>query len=124
LHAFNANLADALIPGKYLCVDESMNQWLGKGAPNLKKIPRKPHSIGQEFKTVADTTNCCIIQLDFTGDTVDAEFDDQYSSKNIASFCRLTSPWFFSGRMIIADSWFGSPAMVRAMMSHGLYSIM
>ena len=109
---------------KYLCMEESMNQWLGHGMPNLKKAARKPHSTGQEFKFVADTTTCCIIQLDFTGDIVEGEFDDQYSSKNIASVCRLTSPWFFSARTIIADSWFGSSALVRAMKSHGLYSIM
>jgi len=111
LDAFNANLADALSPGRYLCVDESMNQWLGHGMPNLKKIPRKPHPVGQEFKTVADAKTCCIIRLDLTGDSVVKEFDDQYSMKTIATVCRLMSPWFSSGRTIIADSWFGSPTM-------------
>lgn len=101
-----------------------MNQWLGHGMPNLKKIPRKPHPVGQEFKTVADAKTCCIIRLDLTGDSVVKEFDDQYSMKTIATVCRLMSPWFSSGRTIIADSWFGSPTMVRAMKNHGLYSIM
>lgn len=41
-------------PGRYMCVGESMNQWRGQGMPNLKKIPRKPHPIGQEYKTIAD----------------------------------------------------------------------
>lgn len=54
LAEFNTTLSKALEPGKYLCVDESMNQWLGKGMPNLKKVPRKPHPIGQEYKTLAD----------------------------------------------------------------------
>ncbi|KAL1928320.1 hypothetical protein VTP01DRAFT_3236 [Rhizomucor pusillus] len=31
--AYNANLQDALTPDGSLCVDESMNQWLGKGMP-------------------------------------------------------------------------------------------
>ncbi|KAL1933931.1 hypothetical protein VTP01DRAFT_8021 [Rhizomucor pusillus] len=124
LRTYNANLQDALTPGRYLCVDESMNQWLGKGMPNIKKVPRKPHSVGQEYKTVADTTTCCIIQLDFSGDTVLQEFDDRYSHKDIASVCRLTKPWFHPGRTIIADSWFGSPLMVREMKKHGLFSIM
>ncbi|KAL1928506.1 hypothetical protein VTP01DRAFT_2862 [Rhizomucor pusillus] len=43
LWAYNANLQDALTPGRYLSVDESMNQWLGKGKPNIKNFPRKPH---------------------------------------------------------------------------------
>ena len=124
LRAYNDNLVNALTPGKYLCVDESMNQWLGHGMPNLKKIPRKPHSIGQEYKTVADVNTCCIIQLDFSGDTCQREFDDAHRLKTVATTCRLTKPWFYSGRTIIADSWFGSPAMVRAMKQHGLYSIM
>ena len=59
MDAFNDNLADALTPGRYLCVDESMSQSLGYGIPNLKQIPRKPRSIGQEYKTVADVTTCC-----------------------------------------------------------------
>ena len=39
-------MAASLEPGRYLVVDESMNQWLGVGMLNLKKIPRKPHPIG------------------------------------------------------------------------------
>ncbi|GAA5797443.1 hypothetical protein HPULCUR_002827 [Helicostylum pulchrum] len=46
LAAFNETLSKTLEPSKYLCVDESMNQWLGNGMPNLKKVPRKPHPIG------------------------------------------------------------------------------
>lgn len=57
-------------PGKYMCVDETMNQWLGKGMPNLKKVPRKPHSIGQEYKTIADNVTFIILRLDFCGDPV------------------------------------------------------
>lgn len=101
-----------------------MNKWLGRGMPNIKKVPRKPHPVGQEYKTVVDTTTCCIVRLDFTGDNFRRSFDDRYDSKTIASVCRLTQPWFNSGRTISADSWFGSPAMVRAMREHGLYSIM
>ncbi|SAL96397.1 hypothetical protein, partial, partial [Absidia glauca] len=54
LKAFNDHMATTMRPGRYMCVDESMNQWLGEGMPNLKKVPRKPHSIGQEYKTIAD----------------------------------------------------------------------
>lgn len=78
LDAFNDNLVNALTPGKHLCVDESMNQWLGWGMPNLKKVPRKPHSVGQEFKTVAYTKTYCIVRLDITGNDMPKKFDDQH----------------------------------------------
>jgi hypothetical protein len=102
-----------------------MNQWLGHGMPNLKKIPRKPHSIGQEYKTTAETDYCCIIRLDINGDILPQKFEDRDTPKTIASVCRLTEPWFYSGRTIIADSWFGSPKMVRIMRGrYNLFSIM
>lgn len=44
--------------------------------------------------------------------------------KTIVTFCRLTKPWFYSGRTVIADSWFGSPAMIRELTTFRLYSIM
>lgn len=123
LKAFNATLSEALIPGRYLCVDESMNQWLGNGIPNVKKVPRKPHPIGQEFKTLADHDTFCIIQLDTVSDPVKKRYDD--TDRNlIATVKRLTEPWFCSGRTVIGDSWFGSPEMTIALLDRGLHSIM
>jgi hypothetical protein len=104
LDAYNKILKEAIIPGKYLCVDESMNQWLGHGMPNLMKIPRKPHPIGQEWWTVADVQTCYIIRLDITGDSMAKKFDGTYP-KTIATVFRLVEPWFSSGRTVIADSW-------------------
>ncbi|SAL99067.1 hypothetical protein, partial, partial [Absidia glauca] len=68
LTSFNNHVATTMRPGRYMCVDESMNQWLGEGMPNLKKVPRKPHSIGQEYKTIADNVTCIIMRMDFCGD--------------------------------------------------------
>jgi Transposase IS4 len=50
--AFNSNLADAVVPSTYLTVDESMCAWQGKvnKMPYKKKIARKPHPVGLEFK--------------------------------------------------------------------------
>ncbi|KAL9536674.1 hypothetical protein MBANPS3_012460, partial [Mucor bainieri] len=125
IDAYNENLQEVVIPGKYVCVDEFNNQWLSHGMPYLKKIPRKPHSIGQEYKTTADVNTCCIIRLDVSGDKQKKEFDSLYP-KTVATVLRLVKPWFHSGRTVIADSWFGSPAiMIRAVISRGgLYSIM
>ena len=96
LAAFNETLSKALVPGKYLCIDESMNQSIGSGMPNLKKVPRKPHPIGQEFKTFADNHNYCILQLDTVSDKVPKEFDD-VDRNLVTTVKRLCNPWFTSG---------------------------
>ena len=125
LEAFNEHLVSCLEPGKYLVIDESMNQWLGIGMPNVKKVPRKPHPIGQEFKTVADYHTNCILQLDTQCDDFPKEFDDMYGVRsNLATVKRLVKPWFFSGRTLTADSWFGSVNVVDMLMSVGLFAIM
>jgi len=42
--AFNDNLVNAVLPGPYLCIDESMCQWMGKvdKGPFQQKISRNP----------------------------------------------------------------------------------
>ncbi|CAG8716111.1 44056_t:CDS:2, partial [Gigaspora margarita] len=64
--AFNDNLSHAITPGSYLCIDESMCQWMGKidKGPFQRKIPRKPHPIGCEFKAVADAQANLFLRLD------------------------------------------------------------
>lgn len=125
IEAFNNHMEKCVTPGKYLVIDESMNQWLGTGMPNLKKVPRKPHPIGQEFKTLADHHSYCILRLDTVSDPKSKEFDqDPGMRKLTATVKRLVKPWFGSGRTVIADSWFGSPEMTRMLLDLGLYSIM
>ncbi|RHZ53471.1 hypothetical protein Glove_441g18 [Diversispora epigaea] len=124
---FNENLAKAITPGSILCIDESMCQWMGKidKGPFQRKIPRKPHPIGCEFKTMADARTNLFLQLDPVE-------PPEYSSKKkfaehsatIATMLRLTEPWFSSGRTIIADSWFGSVKACTTLYKHGLYSIL
>ncbi|KAK4518209.1 uncharacterized protein ATC70_001561 [Mucor velutinosus] len=102
-------------PGKYLVIDESMNQWLGIGMPNIKKVPGKPHPIGQEFKTLADCHTSCILRMDTVSDPVSKEFDDEPGMKKLTATVnkRSVQPWSGSGRTVIADSWFGSSDMVK-----------
>ncbi|CAO3607093.1 unnamed protein product [Mucor hiemalis] len=80
---FNEHMVKCIIPAKYLVIDESMNQWLGTGMPNLKKVPRKPHPIGQEFKTLADHHTYCIIQIDTVSDPKPKEYSQA------CGFCRF-----------------------------------
>nr|CAG8616262.1 15443_t:CDS:2 [Entrophospora candida] len=66
INAFNANLIEAVIPGSVLCIDESMNSWLGikNKIPGCRKIPRKPHPVGQEWKILADGLTNIVIHLE------------------------------------------------------------
>lgn len=102
LDAYNRHLVGAMEPGETMCIDESMNQWLGTGMPNLKKVPRKPHSIGQEYKCIADTETCVILRLEFTGDWLHyagtRNGRDANGDRSIVSTVkRLTSPWVATG---------------------------
>ena len=123
--AYNDNLAASMVPGKTLTIDESMNQWLGKVSrmPNIKKILGKPHPVGQEYKDIADAKTNIILRLDIS--------EKHQDNKEFAGFravggsiLRLAKQWFSSGRTIIADSYFGSPATAAALYKRGLYSIM
>ncbi|CDH55609.1 predicted protein [Lichtheimia corymbifera JMRC:FSU:9682] len=124
VNAYNDNLAAALIAGKTMTIDESMNQWLGKVSrmPNVKKIIGKPHPVGQEFKNIADATTNIMIRLDISEKNQDGK---EFSDKPRVTGCilRLTKPWFASGRTIVADSWFGSPAVAAELRKKGLFSI-
>ncbi|KAK4514532.1 uncharacterized protein ATC70_002130 [Mucor velutinosus] len=92
--------------------------------PNIKKVPRKPHPIGQEFKTLADCHTSCILRMDTVSDPV-SEFGNEPGMKKLtATVKRLVQPWFGSGRTVIADFWFGSPDMVKMLFKLGLFFIM
>ncbi|RHZ60427.1 hypothetical protein Glove_353g35 [Diversispora epigaea] len=87
-NAFNENLAKVILPGPYLCMDESMCQWMGK-------IPKKPHPIGCEFKALADTQINLFLRLDPTEPSeyaIKKNFSDQYPA-TVASMLRLHRYW-------------------------------
>ncbi|CEP15019.1 hypothetical protein [Parasitella parasitica] len=67
----------------------------------------------------------CILRINTTCDPKPKEFDGEPGmGKLLATVKRLVKPWFFSGRTAVADSWFGSPAMVMMLERLGLYSVM
>ncbi|CAG8586319.1 9657_t:CDS:2, partial [Scutellospora calospora] len=127
IDAFNKNLIEAVKPGKTLCIDESINSWLGSKnkIPGHRKIPRKPHPVGQEWKTVADGSTNIIIQVEPCEDKEiekKKQFVLEYGNTT-AYVLHLVRPWFSSGRTIVGDSWFGSPKLCIVLMQNGLYGI-
>lgn len=118
IDAFYNQSASCLTSCKYVVIDESMNQWLGVGIPNVKKVPRRPHPIGQEFQTLADYRTNCIIRLDNVSYSCPKEYD---SDPGMCNLLVAVKPWFSSGRTVITDSWFGSPDMIRMLSELGFY---
>ncbi|CAG8749658.1 6861_t:CDS:2, partial [Funneliformis caledonium] len=93
---FNKNLTKAILPDPYLYMDESMCQWMGKvdKGPFQRKIPRKPHLIGCEFKALADAQINLFLRLDPAEPSecaIKKKFLDQYPA-TVASMLRLNIP--------------------------------
>ena len=109
-----------------LCLDESMVAWQGLGMPGLMVILRKPTPIGLELHTL-----CCALSGILTwfevyeGKDVMAmkEYNDEYP-KSIALTLRMTENYHNTGRVLIADSWFGSVACAIALFRVGLFCVM
>ena len=119
-----------------LCLDvESMIKWLGRGMPGFMWVLRKPTPKGLELHTLC--CGLCGILLWFEvyeGKTAMETKDycaeqkmklgDKGPWKSVALTLRLVQPWFNTGRVLIADSWFGSVPCILALYSVGLFAVM
>ncbi|OBZ82421.1 hypothetical protein A0J61_09529 [Choanephora cucurbitarum] len=76
--SFNDHMVNCLVPGKCSVIDESMNPWLGV-------VPRKPHPIGQEFKTLTDHHTHCILRIDTVSDPRPKEYDDEPGMRKLTA---------------------------------------
>ncbi|CAG8801626.1 16748_t:CDS:2, partial [Gigaspora margarita] len=106
---FNENLAKATQPGYYLCIDESVYQWMGK-----------------VNKALADAQTNLFLQLNPAEPpeySLKKKFSNQYPA-TVASILRLVELWFYSGRTIISNLWFGSTDACISLYNYGLYSIL
>ena len=89
-------------------------------------MKRKPQSIGNEIKDVADTRSCIAVKLKlYEGKETmkEKEHVSNYGAK-CATTLRLTTDFHGTGRIVIADTWFDSVKMALALKQSGLYSIM
>jgi len=109
-----------------LVLDESMVRWTGVGMPGLMVILRKPTPIGLELHTL-----CCAIcgilvwfEVYEGKEAMEKKpFCDKYG-KSIALSLRMLVKYFGTGRVLIADSWFGSVACAIALLRKGVFSVM
>jgi hypothetical protein len=96
--------------GTHLTIDESMIGWEGASAGHLSFIPRKPHPLGFQMKTVCDSKAGLFLNAEFAeGRDIDArkKYYAEFGATT-GTMLRLCERWSGSGRVIIGDSWFGS----------------
>ena len=122
---WNVAMQHCISPGKFLVVDESMGQWLGKGMPGLMYVARKPTPNGREGHTTADAETGCIIFYEvYEGKILMAEKEHVNElGAGTAIALRLTAPWVHSVRIVILDSGFASLKTAKALAEVGLYMI-
>ena len=89
-----------------------------------KKIQRKPRPIGVEIKNLADSRSKINLVLEKSEDK-EAMADKKWVSEHGATTActlRLTFPYHGTGRVVFADSWFGSVKTAIELKKVGLFS--
>ena len=116
----------AVVASWLLVLDESMVKWMGHGMPGLMVILRKPTPIGLELHTLCCALSGILVWFEiYEGKDAMAlkEYNNEYP-KSIALTLRMLEPFFGSGRVLVADSWFGSVACAIALFRHGIHCVM
>ena len=110
LPAVNHNLLQALTPGNIITLDKSMIKSYHRNLKGKIKIKRKPWPIGNEIKDLADARSCIAVKLElYEGKETmkEKEYVSKYGATYATTLC-LTTDFHGKGRIVIADSWFGS----------------
>lgn len=109
-----------------MVLDESMVRWMGRGMSGLMVILRKPTPIGLELHTLCCALSGVLVWFEVY-EGKEAMAKKKYNGdfpKSVALTLRMCEPFFSSGRVLIADSWFGSVACVLALFQHGIFAVM
>ncbi len=116
------------VPGTHLVVDESMVDWSGATTGHLSWIPRKPHPLGFQLKTVVDAVSLVLLNIDIVegreADRLKEFMEETGHKQTTATTLRLVKPFFGSKRVVIGDSWFGSLRTAEELAERGLHSIL
>ena len=116
IDAVNACFAEAISPGDILVLDESMVKSYHRNLHGEIKIIRKLRPIGNEIKNLADGRTNIVLKLElYEGrePMSKKKHVDKYGATS-ATTPRLTEEYHGTGRIVIADSWFGSIKSVIA----------
>ena len=125
--AVNKNFQRCVNPGDYLCLDEAMLKSYHKDLKGKMKIIRKPRPIGNECQVCCDAKSQIVLNIElYEGREPmgEKEFVRELGATTAVTL-RLTAPWKYSGRVVVADSWFGSvKAVVNLFNRYKLYGTM
>lgn len=104
-------------PGTVLTADESMVFWVGTGSAHLTYLPRKPTPLGIMLKTICDASSGVMLGAEIC-ESKEAMSDKKWVKQwgaTTATTMRLVEPHAGKGRILIADSWFGSTRTAYAL---------
>ena len=127
VNAINDHRRKKVIPCETICVDESMSRWYGiggswisKGLPHYVALDRKPEN-GCELKTAACGRSGIILRIEIVRSVDDPASEEDAGQSHGTAICkRLVAPWFQTGRVVCADSYFAFVATAQALVDVGL----
>lgn len=99
--------------------------WTGTGDCHLTYLPRKPTPLGLMAKTAVDGASGILLNLEFDEGAASMdkrEYNEEFG-KPAGVVLRLLKFVFGSGRVVLADGWFGSTRLAYALLGVGLYTI-
>jgi len=118
-----------------MCLDESMVSWVGRGMPGFMHVQRKPTPKGLELHTLC--CGICGILLFFEVyegkkamekkehcAELKTRLGAQGPWRSVSLTIRMVERFANKGRILIADSWFGSVPCVLELFTLGIYAIM
>ena len=103
-----------------------MVQWEGVSSAHITVILRKPTPLGFEIRTLVCGLSGVLLMMELCeGKDIESlkRLVDDWG-KHTAATLRLTEPWHNKGKVVVADSWFGSFRNACAHLTKGTYTIM
>ena len=89
-------------------------------------VPRKPEPCGMEGKTTACGLSKCMLHFDMQegkNRMGDKKYNKEYG-RSVGCTLRCVDSWAGQGKIVFADSWFGSPKAPIALAMNRLFCIM
>lgn len=113
-------------PATVLVIDETMVAWSGASTGHLTFLPRKPTPLGFMLKTLVCGESCIMVHMELCeGKEIDRK--KKYTTEfgaTTGTTLRLLEPYFYEGRIVIGDAWFGSFKTAVQLKIHGTDCVM
>ena len=125
----------AVVCSWIMCLDESMLKWLGQGMPGFMYVQRKPTPKGLELHTLCCGVCGILLWFEVYEGKKAMEKKEKCAEqkrllgasgpwRSVALTLRMVEPWISTGRVLIADSWFGSVPCILALYTVGIFAVM